>query len=498
MVSLPPGARLIPSKWVYSHKPTSGIYKARFVARGDKQRPGEDFTDTFASVVRPETFWALMALITSSDLEAKSFDIVTTFLYALMKGQPPIYVKPPPGYEEYDSEGRLLVLLLLKALYGLRQSPRLWYQEIIAYLASFDFLPLPFDPCVLRHTHGDVLILWVNDIITISSMLLGIDHMEGVLQSKYEVRQMGELTEYLGLSINRDRKQGLVFLAQGVYTRKILTQSHLDNCISLSAPSTGSDNLTPSPTDAKPDDRHLFQAMVGSLMYLTVWTRPDIAERCAHLGQFAHNPAQEHHSSIRNVFAYVKGTPDLALRYQQEPNLGLEVHSLNFIGYSHASYADNVEDRKSTSGYLFKFGGGAISWKSHKQPIIATSLTEAESVTYSIACKEAIWLRALLQELHVQTPNIQMVTILYGDNKPALALTVNPEHHKKTKHIEVQWHYVREQVHRGVVTLKYLSTDDMPADGLTKPLTGICFTRFVKLLGMETAPSPVTTTLGVA
>ncbi|CAM6105943.1 unnamed protein product [Calypogeia fissa] len=218
-----------------------------------------------------------------------------------------------------------------------------------------------------------------------------------------------------------------------------------------------------------------------------VWTRPDIAERCARLGQFAHNPAAEHHSSIRDVLAYVKGTPDLALRYQQEPSQGLEIHSLNFLGYSDASFADNSDDRKSTSGNLFKLAGGVISWKSRKQPIIATSSTEAEYVAYSIACKEAVWLRTLLQELHLETPDVQRV-VIYGDNKPTLALTINPENHQRTKHIEVQWHYVREQVRKGTVTLEYLSTNDMPADSLTKPLTGTRFHRFIQLLGMHTLP----------
>ncbi|CAM6128070.1 unnamed protein product [Calypogeia fissa] len=201
LVLLPAGARLLPSKWVYSYKRTSGLYKARFVARGDKQRPGEDFLDTFASVVRPETLRSLMALVNSGDLEAHAFDIVTAFLYALMQGQPPIYVRPPPGYETYDEEGRLLVLLLLRALYGLRQSPRLWYEDISAFLGAHGFLPLPSDPCVLRHNDGHFFVLWVDDIITISSTIEGIARMQKILQSRYEVRQMGELTEYLGLTI---------------------------------------------------------------------------------------------------------------------------------------------------------------------------------------------------------------------------------------------------------------------------------------------------------
>ncbi|CAM6108199.1 unnamed protein product [Calypogeia fissa] len=299
---------------------------------------------------------------------------------------------------------------------------------------------------------------------------------------------MGDLTEYLGLTILRDRPNGLLYLAQGDYARRILTRFHMDNCVALTAPSTGSDTLLPSPTTATADQRHLYQAMVGSLMYLAVWTRPDIAERCSRLGQFAHNPAAEHHSNIRNVLAYIKGTPNLALQYQRTPHQGLEIHSLNFLGYSDASFADNSEDRKSTSGYLFKLAGGVISWKSQKQPVIATSSIEAEYVAYSIACKEAMWLRNLLHELHFITPDIQTV-VIYGDNKPALSLIVNPEHHQRTKHIEVQWHYVREQVQKGIVTLKYMSTDAMPSDGLAKPLTGVRFTRFTQLLGMHMLPS---------
>lgn len=396
LVPLPCGARLLPSKWVYSHKRTSGIYKARFVARGDKQRPGEDFDDTFASVVRPETFRTLMALIAPDDLEAKSFDVVTAFLYALMAGQAPIYICPPAGYEKYDKEGRLLVLLLLKALYGLRQSPRLWYLEITTYLALHGYIPLPSDPCVLRHSKGDLLVLWVDDIVTISSSLTGIDHIKGVLNSKYELREMGDLTEYLGLTIYRDRSNGFLYLAQNNYANKVLMKFHLENCLPLSAPSTGVDQLLPSTMESTHDQRQLYQALIGSLMYLAVWTRPDIAERCSRLGQFAHNPASEHHSSLRNVMAYIKGTTNLALRYQRYPSRGLEIHSLDFLGYSDSSFADNISDRKSTSGYLFRLAGGAISWKSRKQPVLTTSSTEAEYVAYSIACKEAVWLRTLL------------------------------------------------------------------------------------------------------
>lgn len=182
--------------------------------------------------------------------------------------------------------------------------------------------------------------------------------------------------------------------------------------------------------------------------------------------------------------AYVNHTLNLGLRYQKTPSLGLEVHSLNFQGFSNASYANNSMDRKSTSGYLFKFAGGAVCWKSRKQPVIATRSTEAEYIGYSIACKEAVWLKRLLQELQVHTSDVQTV-VIYGDNKPTLALTLNPEHHAKTKHIDIQWHFVREQVRRGIVKLQYLSTTIMHADGLTKPLSGELFRCF---LGLQMLP----------
>lgn len=230
-------------------------------------------------------------------------------------------------------------------------------------------------------------------------------------------------------------------------------------------------------------------------MYLSVWTRPDIAERCSRLAQFAHNPGAEHHSSVRHVLAYLKGTIDLGIMFSSSATPGIEIHSLNFQGYTDASFADNSIDRRSTSGYLFKLSNGAVSWKSRKQPVLATSSTEAEYVAYSIAAKEAVWLRNLLLQLGHSSPDIQKV-IIYGDNKPALALTVNPEHHSRTKHIEVQWHFVREQVKKGIVSLSYLPTGEMPADGLTKPLAGASFLRFITLLGLQSSSTRLSDTSG--
>lgn len=373
-------------------------------------------------------------------------------------------------------------------MYGLKQAPRLWYQELTQFLISQDFSPLPSDPCVFQNCSRDLLVIWVDDIVGVASSPSHIKNLDTLLSSRYAIRDLGPLTEYLGLSIHRDRPSRSLYLTQPEYIQKIVHRYHLGSCLPVSSPSTGIDIFPSLRSTATPDQQHYYQAMLGSLMYLVIWTRPDLAERCSRLSQFAHCPAPEHESALCRVFAYLLYTPTLGLRFQGSTSSSLELHSLGFHGYSDASYGDNLHDRKSTSRYLFKLGGGCVSWKSRKQPVIATSSTEAEYVAYSLAGKEALWLRRLLLELHCSTSDIHTV-LLYGDNQPALALTLNPEHHSRTKHIDIPFHFICEHVRQGTVRLQYLSTKDMPADGLTKPLSGIKFSRFVQLLDMQSPPA---------
>lgn len=486
LVPLPPGARLLPSKWVYNVK-RNGVYKARLVARGDKQRPGMDYEDTFSNVVRPETLRTIFAMTAARNLEAHCVDVVTAFLHSLMEAERVIYIRPPPGYETYDESGQMLVWFLLRALYGLKQANRLWYLTITNYLRLHGFTSLPSDPCVLQNAQGDLLVLWVDDIIIISETLQGIANIKRILSAEYEIHDLGELTDYLGLTISRARSTKTLYVTQHVYIQRILQRFHMESCRSVSAPAADSSVLIPSSNSATSDQRQLYQAMLGSIMYAAVWTRPDISERCSRLGQFAHNPSAEHESCLRRVYNYLQGTIYLGLCYQPTSSTGLEVHSLGFLGYSDASYADNTHDCKSTSGYVFKLANGPISWKSRKQPLTATSSTESEYIAYSIATKEALWLRRLLIELKYDSPETHTV-LIYGDNKPAISLTTNPTHHFRTKHIDVPFHFVREQVELATVIIKYLSTTQMPADGLTKPLVGINFQKFVDLLGLCVLP----------
>ncbi|CAM6097308.1 unnamed protein product [Calypogeia fissa] len=260
LVPLPKGAKLLPSKWVYTRK-RNGIFKARFVVRGDKQRPGMDYSDTFASVVRLETFRMVMALIAAYNLEAHCWDIVTAFLNALIQAGLLLYVHPPPGYETYDADGNLLIWLLLRALYGLKQAPRLWYQELTAFLITNGFLVLPSDPCVLQGSAGQLLLVWVDDIVAIAPTLSLIQNMKDLLESKYQLRDMGDLEEYLGISVVRDRSSRTLYLHQASYAERILHRFHLQDCIPVSSPSLGTDDFPLIYADATQEQRRRYQAM---------------------------------------------------------------------------------------------------------------------------------------------------------------------------------------------------------------------------------------------
>lgn len=170
------------------------------------------------------------------------------------------------------------------------------------------------------------------------------------------------------------------------------------------------------------------------------------------------------------------------------PLCSIEVHSLGFAGFTDTAYANNPSDLKSTSGYIFKFASGPISWRSRKQSITATLSIEAKYIDYSLASKEAIWLCHPLLDLGYDSLDTQIVS-LYSDNKPAIALSGNTEFHSRTKHIAIQYHNICEQIRAGLIKLAYVNTRDMPIDELTKPLQGIKFSRFVDLIGLHRAPT---------
>jgi hypothetical protein len=257
--------------------------------------------------------------------------------------------------------------------------------------------------------------------------------------------------------------------------------------------------LTPGSPDEPVDEKvqKRYQQVVGKLLYPACLTRVDVAFHVNYLGRFSAHPTQEHLDHAYHVVDYLYTYKNLVMVFQQAGKVTIDalsftsadepqrvnVPGVNLAGYSDAAFADS-NDRKSTSGFLFRLAGGTASHKSTKQKLVATSTTQAEYVALSDAAKEGIWLQRLLKQLGYMGKDRYPI-LIYGDNQPSLDLIKAYGHHERTKHIDIRYHYVREKVESGEIVLQHVRTQDMAADGLTKPLGSIAHWRFVEMVGLK-------------
>ena len=471
LVPRPPHRKVLGGKWVYKLKRGPGgeiqRYKARWVVRGFEQRYGIDFNETFAAVVKPMTYKALFAIAAREDWEIEQLDVKTAFLYGYLDEE--VYVEMPAGHEE---EGK--VCKLNKALYGLKQAPRVWFKTLTEFLQSLGYHAIPEDPSVYRNKdNGTYVAIYVDDLLIFGPNKPAIATLKKNLSDRFHMSDLGPVAYYLGLEVHRDRTNRTIRLSQKTYLDKILLDLNMRDLRGTQLPMDPNLVLEPAPEGylAVESLKQRYQSAVGSLMYLMLGTRPDIAFAVSQVSRFAANPTDDHWTAVQRIFRYLKQNSTLGLTYGTE----------ELLGYTDANWArDN--DRKSTGGYLYKLGGAAISWSSKRQNTIALSSCEAEYMAASEAAKEALWMRRLLNEFGYQGP--QQVTI-QADNKSAISLAENPMHHGRTKHIEIRYHFIREKVSEGLIKLTFVPTKEEAADGLTKPLGGEAFTKFIRDLGLS-------------
>ena len=477
LVPQPSGRHVLGGKWVYKLKRGAAgeilRYKARWVVRGFEQQEGVDFDETFASVVKPMSYKAIFAIAAAEDLEVEQMDVKTAFLYGDIDQE--LYVQQPTGRE--DPKHRNHVCKLRKALYGLKQSPRIWYNTLAAFLGSLGFEPLIADYSVFRR--GRVIIaIYVDDLLLVGPSKPEIQDIKSKLSERFKMSDLGPCGYYLGMTVTRDRAHRTLKLGQSAYIEKILRDQGLWECNPNKVPISPSSSHSPSPTGYTADSKSLkaYQSGVGSLMYVMLGTRPDIAFAVSVVSRYAANPGPAHHALLKQIFRYLRGTShwQLVFRGALKPA----------VGYTDSDYAGDIETRRSTSGYVFNLGSGAISWSSKRQATVALSTCEAEYVGQTQAAKEAIWLGGLLEQIQ-QSNDGSLPMVIYGDNQGAIALAKNPQFHARTKHIDVQQHFVREKVAEGKIDLAYIPTEEQIADGLTKALPRDKFEKFRAALGLE-------------
>jgi hypothetical protein len=462
LVKLPAGRKPIGCKWVFKLKYGSNgeieRFKGRLVAKGYAQRYGVDYDETYAPVVRFSTIRAVLAFAVKNDMLIHQMDVVTAFLNGKLDEE--IYMEQPEGYRVPGKEDH--VCKLKKSLYGLKQSPRCWNAEFTKYMRELKFTQSGADSCVFIQNDEELSIIavYVDDLIIITSTNKRMKELKQLLASQFKMKDMGELHYCLGINIHQDKERKCILLHQKHYIEQMIERFGLSEAKTVSTPADVNVKLTKNDGVSKPVDPSYYQSIVGSLLYASIATRPDIAQAVRAVSRFNSYPTEAHLTAAKSILRYLKGTVDLTLRYKKSDDAGL-------VGYSDADYAGNVDDRHSTTGNIFFMSGGPVSWLSKKQPVVALSTSEAEYVALSMATQEATWLRRLLSELNAGDVK---PTLIYEDNQGAIAIAKNPVAHSKMKHIDVKYHYVREAIQNKIVTLEYCPTEDMLADLLTKPL----------------------------
>jgi transposase InsO family protein len=488
LAPLPPGRQAIGCKWVFKlkHKADGSIdrYKARLVAKGFSQREGIDYDETFAPVAKFPAIRALLSLVAHYNLELHQMDVRTAFLNGDLDRD--IYMRQPEGFVARGSEH--LYCKLRKCLYGLKQASRAWYEKIHQALTNMGFKALSADTCVYLRSQGSILTviaLYVDDLLIASNSLEGLNALKQALSHRFSMKDLGEAHYVLGIQIDRDRAARTLSISQREYVHKVLERFGMSDCKSVVTPLESNVKLTkadcPAPTAVKDTAFiRLYQSAVGAVMYAMMGTRPDIAFAVASLSQFSSNPGQSHWLSLKHVLRYLKGTMDYKLTYGGTTD---KSQSLHFHGFCDSDWGSNVDDRRSVTGYVFMLGGGAVSWQSKKQPTVALSSVEAEYMAATQATREAMWWRKLLHELGIQSS--PTIIIIRSDSQGSIALSKNPEHHARSKHIDIRHHFVREQVAAGVVALQYVPTQEMLADVLTKPLSRDQHVKLVHEMGVH-------------
>ena len=476
LVELPKDRKTVGSKWVFKTKRSADgtveRHKARLVAQGYTQQYGQDYDETFSPVVRFESLRTVIALSVQNGLKLHQMDVTTAFLNGELKEE--VYMRQPEGYTVKGKEN--LVCRLEKSIYGLKQSSRCWNSALDTHLKKMGFVQSAGDPCLYMSSEGEMFLIavYVDDILLAGKSDKRMAKVKQALSQQFQVKDMGELHYFLGMRVVQDPSTGSVWIGQQSYTEDVLRRFGMENSKPIRTPVDTSTKLVKAKDEDICVDQQLYQSAVGSLLYLSIATRPDIAYAVSNVAKFCAKPTKQHWVAVKRILRYLRGTHTFGLLYTKQI-------TKNCVGFSDTDWGGDLDDCKSTSGYVFQVGGTVISWRSKKQACVALSTAEAEYVALASAAQESLWLQQLISDLTKQ-PVKQMV--IFEDNQSTISMARNPQFHGRSKHIALKYHFIRDQVSDGKIDLKYCNTSDMVADIMTKGLSGEQFEKLRRMAGV--------------
>ncbi|BBG92676.1 multidrug resistance-associated protein 9, partial [Prunus dulcis] len=466
LVKRPSDKPIVGVKWIFKVKlnldGSVQKNKARLVAKGYTQKPGIDFNETFAPVARLDTVRTLIALAAQKRWKLFQLDVKSAFLNGVLQEE--VYVDQPPGFVVQDKEDR--VYRLKKALYGLKQAPRAWYEEINSYFTAAGFQKSPSEATLyVKAAESGILIvsLYVDDIIYTGSSEELVMSFKTEMMKRYEMTDLGLLHHFLGLGVIQ--AEPYIFLHQKKYARTLLDKFGLKDCKAVSTPLAMNEKLSKEDGSEQADEK-VYRQIVGSLLYLTA-TRPDIMFAASLLARYMHGPTKKHMGTAKRVLRYIQGTLDYGIAYEKGKEAML-------VGYCDSDWSGCEDDMRSTSGYAFILD----------QSSVALSTAEAEYVSAAEATAQAVWLRFVLSDFGEE--QVEATPILC-DNTSAIAITKNPVHHHRTRHISRRFHFIRDALQNGEIDLLYCRTGEQNADIFTKALARNRFEYLRSKLGIISA-----------
>lgn len=472
---------ILKGRWVYKIKTDKDNniikYKARWVVKGYNQVIGIDYLDTFSTTCRPENYRIIFILAVYYNWPLKQYDVKNAFPHATIDMD--IYIYLPIGFYTDNKIGKLN-----KALYGLKQSPRLWYRYLRSILEKYGFTILPTDEGIfINYNPLTILVCHVDDIIATGIDITYINNLINKIQKDIKIQPLGDITTFLGINFEVDYTTKTISLSQNNYIDKILNKYNKVNLIPSKTPIDIGVKLEKNLDKALDIDITAYQQEIGAILYLAIKTRADIAYTINRLARFMANPSKTHFKALDKLWKYILGTRT----YKQYYNCNTIP---NLIGYSDADWGGDLVNRYSTTGYIFYYGiNNPISWFSGLQKTVAISTCEAEYIALKEAIKEAIYLNNSIKEITKASklPNsttIEDIPPILVDSQSAIKLAENPEFHKRTKHIDISYHFIREAINNKITKVLYIPTKEQKANGFTKPLDNIRQKEFLEVLNI--------------
>lgn len=465
IVPYPKNETVIDSRWIFKEKEIEGklVKKARLVARGYKQCNSN--YDLYSPVARMLTIRILFSLCIQEDLFVTQLDVKCAFLNGELKDV--VYMEVPKGVENKENR----ICRLRKALYGLRQAPKCWYEKLHVSLTSMGFKRSQSDPC-FYFTEYLFLVVHVDDLIIFSRSIEKLNDCKGILLSKFEMRDLTDNIsqtnfnlKFLGLNIIR--RKTFLFIHQKELIEKILKKFNMLECKELSIPiqpkiilQSSSDNIS---------GKYPYRELIGFLMYVMLGSRPDLSFSISYFSQFQNNFQKEHWVFLKQILRYLKSTKNFGLRYTKSIDKVCVISA-----FADADFANNIIDRKSVSGFLISVYDNFVFWKTKKQTTVSLSSAEAEYVALANCSAECIFVSYLISE--ILSVNVYPIKI-YEDNQSSIKMAETLET-KRTKHIDVKHHFIRDYIDKNFICLMYIPTAEQVADMLTKALPTVKFKYF--------------------